>query len=184
MGFKEERMQGHIVGDQSRTANYFLQGLEYYEENVLPKKQHLIKKLRKLRAKQKGQVQTEYHAYYVVTTKKNSLKWLKYQLSEFCKHKKIVVVVLEYFKDSSITSSYIKAYLERGNEGINIHQIICIEFQENDHIVQIDDEYNDTFSYMSLSRYYRKKLQHITMNRLLLMDEEVLEEYYASRYLV
>ncbi len=54
-------------------------------------------------------------------------------------------------KIAPFTSSYIKAYLERGNEGINIHQIICIEFQENDHIVQIDDEYNDTFSYMSLS---------------------------------
>ena len=177
-------MEGYIIGDQSYTTNYFLQGLEYYFDFVLPKKPQLLKKIEKLKAKQKEDIQNAYHKYYVITTRKESLGWLKNQLNKDNGQYKNIIIVLEYFKDSSISSAYIKTYLERGNEQINIHQIICIEFNENDHIIQIEDEYNQMFSYNSLSRGYRKKLQYITLNRLMLMEEEVLEEYYANRYMV
>ena len=180
--FREDTMQGQIIGEQVQAVQYFLQGLAYFEENVLPKKQRLIKQLRKIREKKEKQL--EEQVFYAITTRKASLEWLNNHIGTMPQEKKITIIVLEYFKDSSITSEYIKAYLDRGKSTKKSVEIISIEFREHDYIVQLEDEYNQSFSYKSLSRYYRKKIQHIALTKLSLMEEEVLEEYYASRYMV
>lgn len=175
-------MEGKIIGDQSQTVQYFLQGIGYFEENVLPKKQRLVKQLRAMRDKRN--TQDKDRIIYVISTRKSSLKWLKMQMERMNEDKKITIIVLDYFKESTITTQYIKAYLDRGKNEAKALDFICIEFSEHDYITQLEDEYSQTFSYKSLSRYYRKKLQQIALQRLSLIDDEVLEAYYASRYMV
>ncbi len=181
-------MSQKIIGDQSLTVNYFLQGLVYVEENELPKKQRLMAQIQKVKVRRKlkngENVQEGKSVLYAITTRQASLEWLKSQLMFQSEDTHIICIVLDFFKDSAITTEYIKAYLHRGQEINKKMTFYCVEHREDDYMQQIEDEYNGTFSYKSLSRYYQKKIQEVMVVQLSVMEEEILEAYYASRYMV
>ncbi len=139
-----------IRNDNTKSSEYFCKGLEF-QMNIFTKKGLVIK---------------DEVILLVGTTSIESQDWIKSQLREISKvhdgdFNNMIVVIVDYFKDSMIHKKYISNRMLKGIKVNNNPKIICIDFTETDHILSIEDEYNNTFSYRLLSRYYKRQLRQI-----------------------
>ena len=148
-----------IIHDNSDTAIYFAKGLDYVNSTPLKKKSFSLKK----NESKKEASQVNEYITIIGTTRKESIDFIANVISQKQSSgfaiDQILIVILDYFKDSMIRSKYIKGKLLRGNKTKLLPVYIFVEFNELDKIIQIEDEYNQSFSYKGLSRHYKKQLQ-------------------------
>jgi len=147
------------IHDNSDAAKYFVKGLEYVK-SMPPKKNRFSGDKKNL--SHEG-VKAKEYITIIGTTRKESIDYI----SEVINQKQnsgfdinqIVIVIVDYFKDSMIRSKYIKGKILRGNKTKSSPIYVFVEFNELDQIIQIEDDYNQSFSYKELSRHYKKQLQ-------------------------
>lgn len=148
-----------IIHDNSHAAKYFVKGLDYV--NSLPRKKKGFKR-EKTPQDDKGFVNQEC-LIIIGTTRKSSIDFIADMLiqkqSTGLKMDQIMIVIVDYFKDSMIRSKYIKGKLLRGNKTKESPFYVFVEFNEVNQIIMIEDDYNQSFSYKDLSRHYKKQLQ-------------------------
>jgi Zn/Cd-binding protein ZinT len=108
-------------------------------------------------------IKAKEYIIIIGTTRKESIDYISDVINQKQNSgfdiEQIVIVIVDYFKDSMIRSKYIKGNILRGNKTKSSPIYIFVEFNELDQIIQIEDEYNQSFSYKELSRHYKKQLQ-------------------------
>lgn len=147
------------IHDNSDAAKYFVKGLKYIK-SMPPKKNRFSGNKKNL--SNEG-IKAKEYIIIIGTTRKESIDYIsgvinQKQSSGFDLNQ-IVIVIVDYFKDSMIRSKYIKGKILRGNKTKSSPIYVVVEFNELDQIIQIEDEYNQSFSYKELSRHYKKQLQ-------------------------
>lgn len=150
-----------IIHDNSDSAKYFVKGLDYVKSMPLKKKR--FTEPDKLGASTENR-DIEYITI-IGTTRKESIDYIGHVIRQKqgagYDIDQMLIVILDYFKDSMIRSKYIKGKLLRGNKTKLSPVYIFVEFNEFDQITLIEDEYNQRFSYKDLSRHYKKQLQQV-----------------------
>lgn len=150
-----------IIHDKSDAAKYFVKGLDYVK-HMPPKKNPFS---RHTKAISNEELMTKNYTIIIGTTKKGSIDFISESISQKqsagVNIDNMIIVIVDYFKDSMIRSKYIKGKVLRGHK-TNLKPIfIFVEFDVMNTIIQIEDEYNQCFSYKELSRHYLKQLQSV-----------------------
>jgi hypothetical protein len=150
-----------LIHDGSKSCEYFCKGIDYvYDERI--KKAGVKKQMPGDESSFLTSPNRMNKVCLVGTTEKDSLEWLKSYIDSLEGQKKTILLVLvDYFRDSMITHTYIKQSLLRGNTVIDLDEVVWVEFNEQDHITRIEDSYDHRYSYKRLSRNYKKKIDQV-----------------------
>lgn len=168
-----------IIHNNSDAALYFAKGLDFVSH--LPEKKSLFVKKTK---DDNREVNNEILVTFIADTRKESIDFVSEMIVKKQKAgvelNKMLVVIVDYFKDSMIRSKYIQGKLLRGNKTKLSPSYIFVEFNEADKIIQIEDEYNQCFSYKDLSRGYKRQL--LKVNEIIkVLDTDVKIEGSVNR---
>lgn len=137
-----------VIHDESRKTRYFAKLLEGYIEFNYQQRQNL-KELEKVKLYSK--------TILMGSTQKDAMNFLKKQVQNYLETE-VIIVIVDYFKDSMITKAYIKQFIEKGKANLKIDYVF-VEFLEQDYIQSIEDEHNHELSLKQISKY-RKKVIH------------------------
>jgi len=195
--FKEE---GMIKSDGSYTAKYFIMGLYYVltheTERKFNRRKYSMKTSEEaidpeiIEAFESSSLSNKH--LFVGTTKKKSLEWINNELKLHCLRgsdfSKMIIVITDFFEDSSINRHYIIEKVLRGIQLSEKPVFVFKEFREADYIAMIEDDYDEAFSFKHISRHLKKQLQKTAnmigeMKNFQSADKEEVRDY-ASRSVV
>lgn len=159
LDFRRKQMQ--LIHDSSKPCEYFCKGVDFVLNQSI-KKNKTRKRTIEIDESSDDEFFLSQKVCLVATTEKDSIEWLKEQITNIeNQRKQVILVIVDYFRDSMITSKYIKESLLRGTQTIELNHIILVEFFENDYIVRIEDTYDHCYSYKRLSRGYKKRINQV-----------------------
>jgi len=188
-----------LIHDGSKTCEYFCKGIDFLIHQSIKKDRSLSEQVKSNPTINYQEVANPIMANYgepqrvclIATTEKESQEWLKEQIITATQEKQtLLIVIVDYFRDSMITSKYLQGMLLRGIPECENPMFLFVEFFEQNYILRIEDTYDHKYSYNKLTRSYKRGLKHVVQ----FFEESNVEEKkqvkksrrstYANRSLV
>jgi len=183
-----------LIHDGSKTCEYFCKGVDFLIHQSIKKDRTLTNQINAnpININSLSATCGESHRLcFVATTEKESQEWLKEQINAAAKEKQMMlIVIIDYFRDSMITTKYLQGTLLRGIPQCDNLVFMMVEFFERDYILRIEDTYDHKYSYNKLTRGYKKGLKSVVQffgqsnEATQILTKKSRRSTYANRSLV